>query len=116
MASLFRRISASLSSAVSRIFGRKPSRPIRTRVECIYGPPEMLGVKPVQPQPVQPQPVQPQGQDIAEPEPECIYGPPFTGCEEEPPVAALESVPQVPRELDPYGLDRITCVYGPPRR
>ncbi len=111
MANLFRRISASLSSAVSRIFGKKPSRPISTRVECIYGPPEMLGVKPVQPQPVQPQ-----GQDIAEPEPECIYGPPFTGYEEEPPVAVPEPVPQVPQEPDPYGLDRITCVYGPPRR
>ena len=129
MASLFGRISASLSSAVSRIFGRKPRKPFSTRVECIYGPPEMLGVKPVQPQsePVpepepRPEPEwEPEPEDIYgppndEPVPECIYGPPFTGCEEELPVPAPEPVLQVPQEPDPYRLDRVTCVYGPPRR
>ena len=129
MASLFGRISASVSSVVARIFGRKPVKPFSTRVECIYGPPEMLGVKPVRPQSepaVEPELGQelewePEPEDIYgppndEPVPECIYGPPFTGYDEGLSEPAPESVSRVSQEQDPYGLDRIVCVYGPPRR
>ena len=129
MASLFGRISASLSSAVSRIFGRKPRKPFRTRVECIYGPPKMLGVKPVRPQSEpagepelgqepewEPEPEDIYGPPNDEPVPECIYGPPFTGYDEGLSEPAPEPVSRVSQEQDPYGLDRIVCVYGPPRR
>ncbi|MBQ3387021.1 MAG: hypothetical protein IJG53_06815, partial [Eggerthellaceae bacterium] len=115
MASLFGRISASLSSAVSRIFGRKPRKPFRTRVECIYGPPKMLGVKPVRPQSEpagepelgqepewEPEPEDIYGPPNDEPVPECIYGPPND-----------EPVPE-----DIYGPPNDEpvpeCIYGPP--
>ena len=118
MASLFKRISASLSSVVARIFGRKPRKPISTRVECIYGPPEMLAERRRQgrgavsnvsvpvPEP-DPEPEDIYGPPDADPEPECLYGPPNDEWD-------AEQVPQPVSEPE-FSRD-YACVYGPPSR
>ena len=117
MANLFSRIGASVSALVDRVFNRnRPKVNIgHTRVECIYGPPEMLAARRgSQRRAVEPEP---------DPEPVDLYGPPLAG-EEEPEedeeaveeTAAEEEpihVQPVSREM-PERMERMVCVYGPP--
>lgn len=113
MANVFRRIGSSISSLVDKVFNRsKPAPAInRSRVECIYGPPEMLEARRAGRKP-EPDP---------DPEPVDLYGPPLAGEEgpEEECDDAVEEITsldakQVPQRYPIRNPNEPTCIYGPP--
>lgn len=108
MAKACERLSASVSSLVDKVFDRKRKK-IRigqTRVECIYGPPEMLEARRTKRQP------------DPDPEPVDLYGPPVAGEDEPEEESAMEEEPinrkTVPQEYPVVIPDEPVCIYGPP--
>ena len=110
MANVLTRFSAAVSSLVDTVFGRRRLVDIRrSRVEGIYGPPDMLRQRAAGTQGAETPAPKP------EPEPVDLYGPPVAGEEEPDEVCVSEQDPSPEPETDEQARQNSpVCVYGPP--